>query len=68
VIDLLGRALGVTPSVVLGRLSPGEAHRTAADVSRASGTFGYRPEVSIEEGVTRWVEWSRNGAEAPKKG
>lgn len=68
VIELLGKALGVEPRISLGTLTPGEAHRTAADVSRAAAAFGYRPEVSIEEGVERWVAWIRESPEAPPIG
>jgi len=66
VIELLGKAIGKTPDIVLGALEPGEAFRTAADVTRASDAFGYCPKVSIEEGVERWVDWLRKSPEAPR--
>lgn len=66
VIELLGAALERSPRVELGQLEPGEAFRTAADVTLARETFGYVPQVSIECGVTRWVDWLRNSPEAPR--
>lgn len=66
VIELLGRALRKTPNIVLGELEPGEAFRTAADVSKAQATFGYAPKVSIEAGVDSWVDWLRHSPEAPQ--
>jgi UDP-glucuronate 4-epimerase len=66
VIELLAAAIGRTPNIVLGTLEPGEAFRTAADVSLARDTFGYVPKVSIETGVLRWVEWLRQSPEAPQ--
>jgi UDP-N-acetylglucosamine/UDP-N-acetyl-alpha-D-glucosaminouronate 4-epimerase len=32
---------------------------TDADVSRARDAFGYRPKVTIEEGLRRTVDWFR---------
>jgi UDP-glucuronate 4-epimerase len=63
-IELLGAALQMKPQVVLGELQPGESPITAADISRAAAAFGYRPEVSLAEGVDRWVDWLRTD-EAP---
>jgi UDP-glucuronate 4-epimerase len=65
VIELLGLALERTPKVELGNLEPGEAFRTAADVTLARKTFGYAPQVGIESGVARWVDWLRSSPEAP---
>jgi UDP-glucuronate 4-epimerase len=68
VIELLGNALGRRPIIELAQLEPGEAYRTAADVTRANVAFGYRPSVSIEEGVKRWVHWLQNSRESPNWG
>jgi UDP-glucuronate 4-epimerase len=64
-IELLAAALGVTANVVQGELQPGESRVTFADVSKATAALGYRPQVSLEEGVRRWVEWLRYSQEAP---
>jgi len=66
VIELLGKALGKTPDIVLGELEPGEAFRTAADTNLARRAFGYAPEIGIETGVEKWVEWLSTSPEAPQ--
>jgi UDP-glucuronate 4-epimerase len=64
-IELLAAELGVTPSVRLAELGASEVPVTCADVSKAHGSCGYTPRVSLEEGVRRFVEWARNSEEAP---
>ena len=59
------RELGVPARVELGKLGASEVAVTCADVSRAARTFGYAPKVSLEEGVRRWVDWTRSSDEAP---
>ncbi|MFO0567818.1 MAG: GDP-mannose 4,6-dehydratase [Polyangiaceae bacterium] len=66
-IELLSRELGVEAKVVMGELGASEVVRTAANVEKAHSAFGYRPRVSLEEGVRRWVEWSRTSPEAPQE-
>jgi UDP-glucuronate 4-epimerase len=64
-IDLLAQELGRTPRIELGGLGDAESRVTAADVSRARDAFGYQPQVSLDEGVRRWVRWVRESPEAP---
>ena len=64
-IDLLSSELGVPARVKLGELGASEVAVTCADVSRAARTLGYAPKVSLEEGVRRWVDWTRSSDEAP---
>ncbi len=42
----------------------GDARRTAADTSRAAQELGYRPVVSLEEGVRRQIEAERDRRKA----
>lgn len=63
-VDLLASALGVTAHVRLGTLKPGESPRTAADVTKAGRVFGYAPRVSLEQGVSYWLDWLET-SEAP---
>jgi UDP-glucuronate 4-epimerase len=39
--------------------APGDAPTTWASVERAEKLLGWRPEVRLEEGVKRTVEWAR---------
>lgn len=46
-----------TSEVVYSDKQKGDAEHTMADVGRAMDLVGYRPEVSIEDGLSRFVEW-----------
>ncbi len=48
---------------------PGEVYRIVLDVSRARETLGWRPRISLEEGLRRTVEWFRTDVpqRAPSK-
>lgn len=56
-IALLGEALG--REVRFERLpdQPGDVRLTAADLSRVQRELGYRPTVSIAQGLERFVRW-----------
>lgn len=56
-VALLGEALG--REVRMERLSdqPGDVRLTAADLRRSERELGYRPQVSIAEGLRRFVRW-----------
>jgi UDP-glucuronate 4-epimerase len=36
---------------------PGDVEQTFADISKARDRFGFNPRISIDEGLTRFVEW-----------
>lgn len=38
---------------------PGDVECTYADLSKAGGLLGYKPKISIEEGISRFVDWYR---------
>ena len=40
---------------------------TCADIGKAERLLGWRPEVRIEEGVKRAVEWHLNNSEMVQK-
>jgi len=41
-------------------LQPGDVKATYADVSALAAAVGYRPKVSLEEGMSRFVAWYRD--------
>ena len=41
-------------------LQPGDIEATMADVSRLEAVTGFRPQVTVAEGVPRFVEWYRS--------
>jgi len=58
-IELLERALGCEARKTLLPMQPGDVQNTYADMSHLEALVGYRPRVSIEEGVQRFVDWYR---------
>ena len=41
-------------------LQPGDVPATYADIGLLESAVGFRPGTSIEEGVTRFIEWYRS--------
>lgn len=64
VIDLLGR-LGAAVRIVPGPARPGDARRTAADISLAQDAFAYRPATDIRTGLTAMLRAEPARAVAP---
>ncbi|SFN88914.1 UDP-glucuronate 4-epimerase [Mesorhizobium sp. NFR06] len=58
-IELLEDALGRKAIRNLMPLQPGDVPATYADVSSLEEATGFRPRISIEIGVRRFVEWYR---------
>lgn len=58
-VALLGRALGREPALERLPMQPGDVLCTYADISKARQLLGYNPQVPIEEGIPRFVEWFR---------
>jgi UDP-glucuronate 4-epimerase len=57
VIEEIARLLGKTPQIEYRPAHPADVPSTRADVSKAARLLGWRPEISIEEGLRRSVEW-----------
>ena len=47
----------VEPRIKQLPMQPGDVVRTFADIARARGELGYRPETEFREGVRRFLEW-----------
>jgi nucleoside-diphosphate-sugar epimerase len=62
VIDAVGTAAGHPELVDIGALParPGDPPRLLADVSRLRDDVGFRPRVSLEEGIEATVAWWRD--------
>jgi UDP-glucuronate 4-epimerase len=58
-IELIGRNVGKTPKIKQMPEQPGDVKRTYASIDRARSRLGYAPQVAIEEGLRRFVEWYR---------
>ncbi len=56
-IRAIEKALGKKAKMEMLPMQPGDVHRTWADVSRLKNLTGYEPQVGVEEGVRKFVEW-----------
>jgi UDP-glucuronate 4-epimerase len=59
-VEVLERHLGRQAKIELLPLQPGDVPDTEADVSQLVAAVDYQPQVSVEEGVGKFVEWYRN--------
>jgi len=59
-VELLGKELGIPARLEKLPMQPGDVECTYADIEKARRMLGYDPQVPIEEGIVRFVEWFRN--------
>lgn len=59
-IDAIGEATGRTVRIDRQPWQAGDVPITSADVRRAEGELGYAPQVSLSEGLARFVAWYRS--------
>jgi UDP-glucose 4-epimerase len=60
-LDALQRAAGTSVEPKLEPLRPGELDRSAIDSSAAAEALGWRPEISLEDGVAETFRWYAGG-------
>jgi len=63
-VAAIERATGRTAARRAMPLQVGDVPITWADISRAERLLGYKPQVPLAEGLTRFVEWYRSVREA----
>lgn len=56
-VEVLEEALGVKAKVSLKPLQPGDVLATYADIAESKKELGFSPQVSLEEGVKKFVAW-----------
>jgi UDP-glucuronate 4-epimerase len=56
-IELLEKTLGKAAIKEMLPMQPGEVLETFADIEKSQRLLGFRPSISIEEGVTRFATW-----------
>lgn len=59
-IGAIEKALGKKAHMQMAPLQPGDVKETYADISESAADFGFKPKVSINEGIPRFVEWYKN--------
>lgn len=67
VISLIERILGRPIRVERGPAQAGDVQRTGGSVRALQGATGWKPNVTLEEGLTRQVEWHRNRRRSPSE-
>jgi len=68
VIATIGEILGKTPQVDRREVQRGDVRHTAADMSRARDGIGFRPQVTLAEGLRRQAAWQVSEAERAAAG
>lgn len=58
-IATLEAALGREATKIMRPMQPGDVTETYADISKLQALTGYQPQVKLEEGLPRFVEWYR---------
>lgn len=64
-IDAVRRVTGERVEAIYGPAAEGDVRSTWADSRRARRELGYRPRVSLEEGVAAQMEWALKRTPAP---
>ena len=59
-IRALETALGKKAKLDLLPMQDGDIPVTEADVSALQAEFDYRPQTTVNEGITKFVEWYRS--------
>lgn len=57
VITTLEHIIGKKSAIVYRSEQAGDVRHTAADISKAKKELGYAPEVTLEEGIRRYMKW-----------
>ncbi len=56
-VSVLEDCLGVKANIEYREMQPGDVKTTHADTKALQNYIGYSPEISIEDGVKKFVEW-----------
>lgn len=58
-VELIEAELGIQARIEWAPMQPGDVIRTYASVGKARAQLGYSPQIPIETGIARFVEWFR---------
>lgn len=59
-ISEIESALGLKAEKVMLPMQPGDVYMTNADATKLETEIGYKPRVTLHEGITRFIEWYRS--------
>jgi nucleoside-diphosphate-sugar epimerase len=66
VIELLSDLIGKRAEIEYFPVHPADVPTTRADISKAGRLLGWKPQVPLEEGLRRCVQWYRDNREMAK--
>ncbi|MBN1313574.1 MAG: SDR family oxidoreductase [Anaerolineae bacterium] len=58
-IEMLHEITGLDTPAVYQEVRPGDIKHSRADIAKATSSMGYHPQVSLQDGLRRTVEWYR---------
>jgi UDP-glucose 4-epimerase len=58
-VGLLKKASGIEPKVMHGPPRPGDVRHSLADINAAREAFGFKPVVSLDEGLKEYMRWAK---------
>ncbi|NLY89068.1 MAG: epimerase, partial [Firmicutes bacterium] len=56
-VAMISKELGKKPQITHHPLQPGDVPATLADLSHSYKTLGYKPRVSLAEGIKKFIAW-----------
>ena len=56
-IDIIEKYLGKKAKIILKPMQEGDIEETNADIAKLEGITKYVPQVNIEEGIKRFIDW-----------
>ncbi|WP_287829141.1 GDP-mannose 4,6-dehydratase [Bacteroides sp.] len=58
-IETLEKKIGLTSKKKFLPMQKGDVYQTYADVKKIEKEIGYKPSISLEEGISRFIDWYR---------
>jgi len=59
-VQLIEQATGLTAKLNRQPMQPGDVPVTFADITKARKVLGYKPQIKIEDGIPKFVQWFRS--------
>jgi UDP-glucuronate 4-epimerase len=56
-IRAISEAAGIEPKLVYEKMKPGDVNITYASIDKAQEVLGYRPKISLNEGLKNFIKW-----------
>jgi UDP-glucuronate 4-epimerase len=56
-IETIEKILGKKAIIKRLEMQPGDVDKTYADISKLNRMTGYKPSITFEEGIIKFIEW-----------